>query len=1197
MRLEKIVLNGFKSFADKTEFNFDSQITAIVGPNGCGKSNTVDAVKWVLGEQRMKSLRSGHLTDVIFSGSSSRKAIGSAEVSLFFSNPGKITAGNVQIESDEIQITRRISKDGTSDCLINNKPCRLKDIRELFMDTGVSTKAYSIIEQGQVEQLLNASKSDRRSIFEEAAGISKYKAHKNEALRKLDRTEQNLLRLADIVSEVEKNLRSVKLQAGKARNYLKYSERLKELQANYYLTEYAKNRTQSESKTGKLKTFENSFAEIAAQAAKNNALASELPQKKAEAEKEFNLNSNQLVAVQGKIEQQLQQIEFLRTRIEELGLNRTRAESKTNQLQEQKNVIAKDAARCENEQSNCQRQLAEKKESADEIQQTLRMVNKECVQLEADLEDEKSGIIDIVRMTAQLHNEVQSISVYRTNLSSQKERLTSRADDTKSQLEKILTEKAQQSNRLLDVEKVLGQLQENLDTKHKKSEEINASIANRNSELSRSKEARSALSSEMALLTEMELKKEGLNNAVRSILESRQSQDGKFAYVKAMLADVVDADAEYANAVEAVLEGKTDALIVDDTNQMTSEISQIEKLNARVNFICADKIKPFEDNKDLSKFDGVKGRIVEFVKYKSEYAPLVWHLLGKTIVVDSIDAAMKISDELGADYEFVTLKGEVYNSAAMVKVGQLGISTGLISRKSRVRQLQESISDITSEIAMAESQIEHDTEENEHLEKLCKELRTAIYEASTEKMQVGSKIAVCEQEIKRLRQEQPLLISEIDQLESQIEQSVKKEYDSKQKLQELETVNSQRSARIAQLQSKCSEQKEQRTTLMDKVSDLRVAIGQIAEQDKSLKQTLEHLQNQMRENQIAEKTAKEEIQDCIGQLEKAADGILKCEADVSGLFVEKENCQKNGQLLREKIENLSEEQKQAEEIAEQKRTHQNEIEQNINQLKIELSQLEVKIQDLTERVSEELQIDLAKSYENYQENNVDWSQVREEITDLKTKIERLGNVNLDAIESQIQLEQRHEFLSTQVEDLTGSKNQLQQLINRLNKQSREKFAQTFEEIRGHFQQLFRKLFGGGKADVILEEADDILEAGVEIIARPPGKETRSISLLSGGERTMTALALLFAVFKAKPSPFCFLDEVDAALDEANNERFNLLIREFQADSQFIIITHSKRTMSIADALFGVTMQTAGVSKKIGVRFSQIDEDQETVAVA
>ncbi|MCK5472849.1 MAG: hypothetical protein KAI59_02365, partial [Planctomycetes bacterium] len=706
------------------------------------------------------------------------------------------------------------------------------------------------IEQGQVEQLLNASKSDRRSIFEEAAGISKYKAHKNEALRKLDRTEQNLLRLADIVSEVEKNLRSVKLQAGKARNYLKYSERLKELQANYYLTEYAKNRTQSESKTEKLETFENSFAEIAAQAAKNNALASELLQKKAEAEKEFNSNSNQLVAVQGKIEQQLQQIEFLRTRIEELQINRTRAVSKTNQLQEQKNVIAKDAARCENEQSNCQKQLAEKKESAEQIQQTLRMVNKECVQLEADLEDEKSGIIDIVRMTAQLHNEVQSISVYRTNLSSQKERLTSRADDTKSQLEKILTEKAQQSNRLLDVEKVLGQLQENLDTKHKKSEEINALIAKRNSELSRSKEARSALSSEMALLTEMELKKEGLNNAVKDILKSRREQDGKFAYVKAMLADVVAADVEYANAVEAALEGKTDALIVDDTNQMTSEISQIEKLNARVNFICADKIKPFEDNKDLSKFDGVKGRIVEFVKYKSQYAPLVWQLLGKTIVVDSIEAAVKIADEIGAGYEFVTLKGEVYNSEAMVKVGPLGKTTGLISRKSRVRQLQESISDITSEIAMAESQIERDTAENEHLEKLCKELRTATYEASTEKMQVSSKMAVCEQEIKRLRQEQPLLAGEIDQLESQIEQSVKKEYDSKQKLQELETVNSQRSARIAELQSKCSEQKEQRTALMDKVSDLRVAIGQIAEQDKSLNQTLEHLQNQMRENQV-----------------------------------------------------------------------------------------------------------------------------------------------------------------------------------------------------------------------------------------------------------------------------------------------------------------------------------------------------------
>jgi len=330
-------------------------------------------------------------------------------------------------------------------------------------------------------------------------------------------------------------------------------------------------------------------------------------------------------------------------------------------------------------------------------------------------------------------------------------------------------------------------------------------------------------------------------------------------------------------------------------------------------------------------------------------------------------------------------------------------------------------------------------------------------------------------------------------------------------------------------------------------------------------------------------------------LTNAQRDILGCEASVSELFVEKEKNQESNRLLQKELQSLSEERQQTEELLRAKRTEKSQTEQKTNEIKIELSQLEVRQQDLVERVTDELQIDLVEAYEDYTDQQVDWEGIRDEITTLRGKIERLGNVNVDAIDEQEALESRHEFLSTQVQDLNSSRAQLQQLINRLNKKSREKFQETFEEIRGHFQEIFRKLFGGGKADIILEDAEDILDAGIEIIAKPPGKETRSISLMSGGEKSMTAMALLFSVFKTKPSPFCFLDEVDAALDEANNERFNMLLREFQKDSQFVIITHAKRTMSIADVLFGITMQVRGVSKKISVRFGEYED--ETAAVA
>jgi chromosome segregation protein len=567
-------------------------------------------------------------------------------------------------------------------------------------------------------------------------------------------------------------------------------------------------------------------------------------------------------------------------------------------------------------------------------------------------------------------------------------------------------------------------------------------------------------------------------------------------------------------------------------------------------------------------------------------------------VVDSVEAAAELAEKIQDGYEYVTAGGELLSRGGSVKLGPLGRSTGLISRKSRLRQLEQTLAKLQSEITALQEQIDKNTQTSEHLAGLCQELRTAVYEANTEKTQISSKLGALEQNIKRLREEQPLITGEIDLLEAQIAQSVQKEYDSEQKLQELEAVNAERTARIKELEEQHAGHKARLETHAGQLTDLKVALGQISEQAKALKQTIATLQNQTRENSAATESAQAEMDSCTEQLAKAQSDILGCETTVSALFVEKEQDQQNSRLLHDTVEDLLEKQKQTEQLVRQKRTEQSEIEQGMNQVKIELSQLEVKNQDLVERVREELQLDLAAAYESYQQTDVDWEQIREEISELRGKIERLGNVNVDAIAEQEDLEKRHEFLSTQVQDLNSSKAQLQQLINRLNKQSRERFTQTFEQVRVHFQQIFRKLFGGGRADILLEEAEDILEAPIEIIAKPPGKETRTISLLSGGEKSMTAIALLFAIFKTKPSPFCFLDEIDAALDEANNERFNLMLQEFQKDSQFIIITHSKRTMSAADVLFGITMQTRGVSKKISVRFGQYDEaEEEAAAVA
>jgi len=1193
MRLEKIILDGFKSFADRTEFVFSSDITGIVGPNGCGKSNVVDAVKWVLGEQRVKNLRSTEMADVIFGGSGSRKPLGSAEVTLVLSNPQGAASGRLPIDAEEVAVSRRIYRSGDCEYRINGKLCRLKDLRELFMDTGVATRAYSIIEQGQVDQLVSASKVDRRIVFEEAAGISKYKAHKKEALRKLEHTDQNLLRLADILEEVAKRLRSVKLQAGKARNYLEYTQRLKELQVNFSLVEYGKNKEHLDEKSAVLRQALEQFSAVAAEEAGAEAEASRLGNDIIDREHKLSEAGNSLVAAQSKIDQKLQRIEFLRSRTVELEQRRNVAAQEIERLRAQGEALKSDLASHRDQLDGCDRTVAERNEAIAEIQKVAREVDLQIGSLQAELEDEKSGIIDIVRRTAQLHNEIQSLSSYRDNLANQKQRLAGRAQTVRAELERWLTEKAQHNARLGDVERVMVELDQNLESKRQEMEKAEGQIAEAGKHLAGSKEARSALSSELAVLTDMERRYEGLGNAVKSILKAQTDESRKLDYIDGILAQKIGTDVEYAGAVEAALEGLTDVLLVSDTGKLLQDREMLSSLEGRVHFRGLDRVEPFVDGRDFSKYPFVKGRLVEFIRCESRYAPLAWSLLGKTLVVDSLDAAGSLADGVRAGYSFVTLSGECLSADGLLRLGPLGKATGLISRRSRISQLEETIAGINTEIGELETQIQRNTQTKAHLDKLCKDLRTAIYEVSTEKMQINSKLAVYERDIKRLKDEEPLIASELGTLEAQIAQSVQKEYDSKQRLSELEAVNNERAAHIKELEGRYDELRGQQQDRMQELTDLKVRLGQVLEQQKGLRQIIERLQGQMQASLRTLAAAEEEIRVGVGQLAEAQRDILDCEARVSDLFVEKESAQRDNRLLQEELVGLVAGQRQKEETVRAKRAQKAEVEQKIGAVRVEVGQLEVRQQDLVARVKDELQLDLAEAYATRTAGDVDWEQVKNEITELRGKIERLGNVNIDAIAEQETLEERHNFLANQVKDLSESKKQLEQLIDKLNKQSREKFVETFEQIRVNFQQIFRKLFGGGKADIVLEESEDVLEAGIEVIAKPPGKETRSISLLSGGEKSMTALALLFSVFRSRPSPFCFLDEVDAALDEANNERFNLLLRDFEIDSQFIVITHSKRTMSMAQMLFGVTMQQQGVSKRIAVRFD--DYDHETAA--
>ena len=1188
MKLEKIIINGFKSFADKTELKISRPITAIVGPNGCGKSNVVDALKWVLGNQSPKSLRSGQMADVIFSGSSSRKPSGMAEVSLYFSD-----VRGLGLEQDELQISRRLFRNGDSEYLLNNKSCRLKDIRELFMDTGVGVSAYSIIEQGQIDQLLKATTQDRRIIFEEAAGVSKYKAHKKEALRKLERTEQNLLRLADIVNEVQKQLRSIKLQAGKARNYLEYSERLKELRVNYSLAEYDRIITQRNEKRAMLSKQKDLFSETVTSVARCDTAISEISEELLKTDSQITHWDGILISSRSQIEQQHDRLGFLNHRLQELQERKQNAAAQIQKLTEQTRQLSAQLTSC---QGNLEQVQHLSEATATELQSSesaISHVNRLCTELQTQLEDEKSGIIDIVRRTAQLHNEIKSLSSYRDSLSGRKTRLSGKAAETENRLSQWLTEKAQQQTKLEDIRLVLSDLQNSLNTKREEMESIGDERGRLLEQNASCKERRSALSSELNVLNDMQARRQGLN---KTIIEILSNSSEKRDYVEGVVADVIIADPEYAQAAEAALEGLADALLINSTGMFLSDTALQKKLDGRIRVVCMDRISPFCDTVDFSDQSGVHGRLVEYLRYESRFAPLVWSMLGDVIVVDRIEIAILLSSKCGGRYRFVTPTGQILSTGEILGVGPLGKKTGLISRKSRIQQLQSELEDVHQEIRERDGRLEETEHKNGHLALLCKELRTSIYEANTEKVDSESRLKILEDNISRVKEEQPVITEEIGMLEEEIQSSVHKEHASRQKLAELEQINRDRNEHILQLQSRYEEQHQVRQQHNEKLTELKVRLGQINEQQNSIRQQIASFQSQLQHGRIGIESARSEVIGCNDQVTQTERNILTAESRVSELYLEKEKAQKISVDLHHKSEELHSQKNHSQEELRVQRGRQSDVEEQLHQVELALSQLQVKEEDLTARVLEELQINLEQAYQDFQEQDVDWDQVREEIAELRSKIDRLGNVNVDAIDQQTGLEERNEFLTSQVEDLNQSKNQLEQLIARINKESREKFEVTFETIRTNFQQLFRKLFGGGKADVLLENPEDILESGIEIVARPPGKETRTISLLSGGEKTMTAIALLFSVFQSKPSPFCVLDEVDAALDEANNERFNLIVQDFQKQSQFIIITHSKRTMSIADVLYGITMQTQGVSKKISVQFENTQTDTE-MAVA
>jgi chromosome segregation protein len=1212
MRLKKLILHGFKSFADRTEFLFDSPITGIVGPNGCGKSNVVDGFKWVLGEQSAKSLRGDAMMDVIFNGSGGRKPAGMAEVTLVFENPKRSDDTRLlAIDADEVAVGRRLFRDGTSEYQLNNHTSRLKDVRELFLDTGVGVDAYSVIEQGRVAALLEANPEERRLIFEEAAGISKYKVKKKEAQRKLERVDQNLLRVSDIVEEVEKQLRSVKVQAGRARTYQEHSVRLNELRLAHSLREFHIHQQQLKDLSQQQEDAQFRLDDASGDLAKSqNELAAKreqfegLSQTRQRVDYELVQARASMQSAQKRQQYAVEQLAQIAEQIAAAEQDRCAAETKLNETVEAQVSEAQTLAQLTAE-------LEAHRTEIDQRQQAFRDGQLALNQLNQQVEQDKAAVLDLMRKLAGVNSRLASIEIERKNIGAQQTRLAERRRVVMSEAEGLEGRRSESQQKLAAVVETIGEQQAEMNARRESAKELGQRIATLSEHLGSAKEHRSGLLSRQKLLKDLEARREGVSEGVKAVLRQR---DQKFGFIRGLIADVLRVDVEHAHVIEAALNGQDQTLVTADHSAAIAAETVFEELGGRVNVLSTDRLPPFEDGYDWNQHPHRIRLAADLVRCEHADQPIVQHLLGKTVVVDDLPTANELHKIGPRGYRYVSHGGEVIEADGTLRAGPLTAAMGLLSRHAELESIGIQISDVDGRIEKLGQQFSEGSAAARAMEEEMNALRNATYQSNTHKVELTSQIAQHSDKLAALGREQPLLDRELAMLLDQVGKLTVEEGGLQTRRDEMDADQAVRQQRIADSAGEQKRIADELRQAGEALTAARVEMGQLQEKQLASRRQVE------RQNAL-----KAELQQQIDRLAKSAQAVAgrrgDVEAELTNAQREQESLAQRQGELSEQVQSLAAQISEVQEIVKSlsadveafRETHA-EVEGVLHGLQVKLSEQRVRLETLVQRTMDELQLDLPAKYaefaDGYQPAEMDWAAVSEEIKQLREKIQRLGNVNLDAIGEQEELEQREQFLTTQVGDLTNSKLQLEDLINTINAESSIRFEQTFNAVREHFQGMFRKLFGGGKADVYLETeledktppeigADgqpivrekkkiDVLDAGIEIIARPPGKQPVSISQLSGGEKTMTCVALLMSIFKSKPSPFCILDEVDAALDEANNQRFNLIVQEFLEMSQFIVITHSKRTMQIADVLYGVTMQEQGVSKRVAVKFDQVD---------
>ena len=1179
MYLKRLELQGFKSFADKTVLEFMPGITAVIGPNGSGKSNISDAIRWILGEQSMKSLRGAKSLDIIFAGTQNRKSLGFAEGSLVFDN----TDGSLPIEYTEVIITRKIYRSGETGYFINKVPCRLKDVLELFMDTGIGKDGYSIIGQGKIDEILSNKSEDRRNIFEEAVGIVKYRTRKQESEKKLERTKLNLLRINDIIAEIETNIEPLKAQSEKAKKYLNLREELKNIEIGLFIYNIEKYKEALEEIVKDEEIYKNQCNEEEGKLERIKYLKEELKNQIDEITLHIEEMSNIGFQSQKEIEKLNSDINVANTRIGNNKENSKRYEKEIEELRTRIKELQEEIEQKQEKKNNLKQNKEKFAKELKEKEEELAKITKKLSAKELEIEGYKAQVEANVDKKYELQSEIHTKDINFENYEKRQKQIKGEIASYISELDSTRLQKDEVSKGFYEINSKRNKVLSNLEEINKKKEEADKKIKNYDNLINNYQSEIRVKESKLRFLIETEKEKEGYIKSVKSLLKDCENIKDLGKGMHGVLANVIEVPEEYQTAIEMCLGASLQNIVTDTEEDAKKLVEHLRKNNlGRASFLPITSVRGKKLDKIKGKGQGVIGIASDLIKYSKKYEQIVTNLLGRTVIVDNMETAIKLAKQNSYSFRIITLEGDIINPSGAITGGSVTKKTvNILGRGREIEKLEKEISKLKEKQAKLEKEkAEYEESIEDTLElanSLEKELQEMDITYATEKQKVTS----IEENISKIEQRLNRLKEENEKIESEKENNL----EDKQKLKEEIKTLTEETEKLTKTINEFAELNKDNQKYIDDlnfdITNFKISVSSFDESESSIEEIQERINLEIENNNKSIKNKElqlEELKQDNFNLEKSIEEItekiatIKEEVKTSGSKIE--------ELKQDRIEKNKKLETQEQEITDKFKVIED-LKAQIVKVDVKKTKLEEDINNIINKMWEEYELtpNAVKDYKKPE--NVALTQKK--VNALRKDLKELGSVNVDSISEYQKLKERYDFMCDQRIDLEDTMAKLRKIIADMTETMKEQFRTQFAVINKNFGEVFKELFGGGNASLKLEDEENILECGIDINVQPPGKKLQNMMLLSGGEKAFTAIALLFAILKINPAPFCVLDEIEAALDDVNVYRFAEYLKKFSKDTQFLVITHRKGTMEAADTVYGVTMEENGISKLLSMK--------------